>query len=776
MVFSLWYLPFLCLFLMMFTEVGFGATAFKALVQAEEFANDLALAAFIVLFLLYCFDISFWETGPIRMRRWLLPLKYAVLTLWMTTVVMTVCLTFKNHPYAPLLSYMVGMCCFCFAFYRIGYRNRNIKSFLQNLGFTVVLWGFAGLVASIVWAEVSGFWWGPATHQEFRDRLRVCANTTAEDGTSWCTPYGAVGLSCREGCEEIASQSACAAEDKYCFAAFLLWATPFILGFLTLLVGLCLRFIANAQTQAETGKADVHHARMFLIFLMVFAGCIWFAASIASASPKLAEMVSALALTGLAILFGLLGSVVGFREAGEALVSEKLYAMLVAFRHSDWVKGAMVLLGAPIFLTFLLLSFFNQLVRRNIVRKDKSNPLTGRRMNVDELNLIFTAKAIHLIAELGQWDWTSVITKAILLGFAYFICMVGVTHWVTLFMAWLNNVLSGASVWTVSAAIFLIAQGLFAIPVVPGVPAYLASGVIIANAGRNEGWSFGLCMCWAVVVAQACKQAAFFVEQKVFGEYFGTALWVRSALGVNTKVTKGIKLIMLAPGVTLHKVFLLVGGPDWPTSVLAGVLGIPAIPCQLGTLPVVIPIGITVLSGGAMTREGATWENMAGVLLMLSAATLGGSFIFFFIALERVLETRADEIETMLKPVSEGGEFDEEIAKFEQEQAAYNQVRVAVSSWPVLGSVWQTVLVLSLATMTFSTAIFALYPESCFNEVTVTTELSGPPIYNNALNLVKAPMGWWGLGLQLSSLVLLLAFRRMQAIRSRNTHADLVGA
>eukprot|EP00961_Rhodomonas_salina_P171738 2315990-Rhodomonas_salina.1 len=33
-------------------------------------------------------------------------------------------------------------------------------------------------------------------------------------------------------------------------------------------------------------------------------------------------------------------------------------------------------------------------------------------------------------------------------------------------MAWLNNVLSGASVWTVSAAIFLIAQGLFAIPVV----------------------------------------------------------------------------------------------------------------------------------------------------------------------------------------------------------------------------------------------------------------------------------------------------------------------
>mmetsp|Transcript_44733 Transcript_44733/g.89742 ORF Transcript_44733/g.89742 Transcript_44733/m.89742 type:complete len:284 (+) Transcript_44733:106-957(+) len=283
-------------------------------------------------------------------------------------------------------------------------------------------------------------------------------------------------------------------------------------------------------------------------------------------------------------------------------------------------------------------------------------------------------------------------------------------------------------------------------------------------------------MVWAVVVAQACKQAAFFIEQKLFGECLGSALWVRSVLGVNTKVTKGIKLIMLAPGVTLHKVFLLVGGPDWPTSVIAGVLRIPAIPCQIGTLPVVIPIGITVLSGGAMTKEGDLWESLAGMLLMLSAATLGGSCLFFFIALERVLETRADEIEQMLKPVEEGGEFDVEVEKFEKEQAEYQQVKTAVSSWPVLGYVWQSILVLSLVAMTASCAIFVFVPDDCFETIDVTTELSGPPINGNAFNLVKYPMGWLGMGLQIASLVLLLAFRRMQNVRSRNTHLDLATA
>ncbi len=40
--------------------------------------------------------------------------------------------------------------------------------------------------------------------------------------------------------------------------------------------------------------------------------------------------------------------------------------------------------------------------------------------------------------------------------------------------------------------------------------------------------------------------------------------------------------------------YILTGGPDWPTSVLCGVLRLPLIPIQIGTSPIIIPVALTV--------------------------------------------------------------------------------------------------------------------------------------------------------------------------------------
>lgn len=42
-------------------------------------------------------------------------------------------------------------CCF-FVVFRTVYPNHNLKAFLENLGFTIFLWGFAGICASLLWA------------------------------------------------------------------------------------------------------------------------------------------------------------------------------------------------------------------------------------------------------------------------------------------------------------------------------------------------------------------------------------------------------------------------------------------------------------------------------------------------------------------------------------------------------------------------------------------------------------------------------------------------
>ena len=58
---------------------------------------------------------------------------------------------------------------------------------------------------------------------------------------------------------------------------------------------------------------------------------------------------------------------------------------------------------------------------------------------------------------------------------------------------------------------------------------------------------------------------------------------------------KAIRLILEEPGLTTAKVSILVGGPDWPTSVLTGILKLPAAGMQIGTLPVPTPILIPIL-------------------------------------------------------------------------------------------------------------------------------------------------------------------------------------
>jgi hypothetical protein len=41
---------------------------------------------------------------------------------------------------------------------------------------------------------------------------------------------------------------------------------------------------------------------------------------------------------------------------------------------------------------------------------------------------------------------------------------------------------------------------------------------------------------------------------------------------VNSVTIRAVKKILSKPGMSLEKVYILVGGPDWPTSVLTGIL------------------------------------------------------------------------------------------------------------------------------------------------------------------------------------------------------------
>lgn len=62
------------------------------------------------------------------------------------------------------------------------------------------------------------------------------------------------------------------------------------------------------------------------------------------------------------------------------------------------------------------------------------------------------------------------------------------------------------------------------------------------------------------------KLFASAIQQKVIGEQLSHYVSVRQTVGVNSTLIKAMRLVVGSNGLSIPKVALLVGGPDWPVS------------------------------------------------------------------------------------------------------------------------------------------------------------------------------------------------------------------
>ena len=75
------------------------------------------------------------------------------------------------------------------------------------------------------------------------------------------------------------------------------------------------------------------------------------------------------------------------------------------------------------------------------------------------------------------------------------------------------------------------------------------------------------------------------MQQKLFGENLSNYVSVRYAVGINSLQMRAIRYCLMQPGLSPAKVAILCGGPDWPTSVLCGILRVPLHEALIGTRP-----------------------------------------------------------------------------------------------------------------------------------------------------------------------------------------------
>ena len=786
----------IAVFLAVFTEVGFGATIFKAMAKLGALYTYTKVGVGVLVFLLYMLDFRFWA-HPVASG-----CAYAVAG---AGIFLMCIFGFKSAPYLPLALLYVGTPLIYMFFYLRVFKNSHISNFMLSLAAVLIVWGSLTLVASLLFNAYSDFWWGAGSKATFRARLRVCdmRNVTHVsdeafdqyfdfngDGAehalqrqrcittneTYCGSYGDSGrMCCCSPEKEIAvannpeweDETVCVQYDDdeesptfeqfvpgqpYCLAAFMLWGAPVMCSVVMLIFGgICAILSSAVREQQQHGAVD-QGVKVFIYCTLFGLLGVYVAASIAGASMRVAEVVKTFSLLTVGMCVALIGSSIGWRSLESELEQIPIVRKLEGASRSDLLKAVGVLALAPAFLLYCIISVVNQMMRRTL-------PCT-KDVHGDEAKRMMTEAGENVLESMRKWNWTAVLSKVVWVGFIYFIFSVGVARLTTLGLSVLNDKLSSSGLPLVTFVYFIVGMTMFLLPPVPGVPVYLTGGIVLAptadrafggcsNAtlttqsaceGTGETWDdqFAASVIYAGFWACVVKAGAILIQQKVIGGKMGGYVSVRQAVGINSITIRAIRLILQEKGLSVRKIAILVGGPDWPTSVLTGILKQSYANMIVGSAPFVFTIPMTVLAGALQNKAAASdspaMDAAASTMLMVASLLQAGCLLIALVFIENTCNERKEELEAE--------ELDQEVAEADEKTMQRQLKFDRLTEWGVLPPVAKFVLVLDASMMFVSVWMFV--GTKCFKDLTlvpldpVLGPINGPPLNGDLVTRTPA--------------------------------------
>mmetsp|Transcript_46889 Transcript_46889/g.111633 ORF Transcript_46889/g.111633 Transcript_46889/m.111633 type:complete len:771 (+) Transcript_46889:198-2510(+) len=545
--------------------------------------------------------------------------------------------------------------------------------------------------------------------------------------------------------------------------AFVSWCAPLAMAFeLGLMALLCLIRKWHVQSQElrtaglEDGIVSQHEAvvvfatKQLVIWLVALVMIVWMSAA-AMATGELQHnqpredlrdeviMLAFWVFCGLT-LWGI--DMIGVKKAESAMRESKAYVQARNACESDWVRAACLLvLAVPIAICALC-----DVVRRRLYPED-FKPLLG-----------FTA----------NWRWTSVFVKAIEIGLLYILLVVGIGKFFTIFLSFVNEQLASWPLFTVSLMMFVVSFCCFMFPPAPGLPIYMIIGIVVTHSALRQGWTFVRAITWATAVAYMMKLCFTVAAMKWIGVPLSTNEYVMRLVGVHKPTMRAIEHILKTRGITIAKVALVVGGPDWPVAVLCGMLDLPMFEVLLCISPVLLQSVLPcVLAGGLLLTEHGSNRGLADTSLAIAAAGQVGAIIIMTYYIEEVLEQLDDMDKKNDDPDEKALEIrkrNEKLEELDAHEARADRVFWREMSWDDL-PVWiRCDLMVGFVLTMCSVAMLAgpwrgILGKSlrCFKEYdllsTIEEDLDG-----NVWSIVN-PLGWVAISLSALSAVNLVAFR-----------------
>jgi hypothetical protein len=439
--------------------------------------------------------------------------------------------------------------------------------------------------------------------------------------------------------------------------------SPLIVFAVNLVLGLMLMLIARVIAHGDRSSTRFA-VKLFLFAVgLAFIG-MYSAASIGGAGMQLSN--AAFTVYG-ALLVGAV--LVTFTSVGWGTLKTKIKDQGLMRRMAeigppwtDWGRGFMVCTGPLVLLPFLALSLANQALRRLACGCGVCRPLSA-----DERSQCLTTVATRVVAYLRSWNWT----KALLYANVWCWLVWGIKYGMIVSQIVFNLLIAALAALPAAAVLGLfvvIGLVMFLIPVVPGPLVYLTSGVLVvpvfeaafggaaqvggacANASAAADANataaaaddaaaaadlgpFGLACVVACLTSYALKLIAHVLQQKLIGERLASSVAIRAACAPNSKFMKALRVLLERPGLTLPKACMLCGGPDWPTSVLCGLLRVNCCQMVIGLTPMFLMTIPTTLAGAFATKsEPKVLPNLIPFMLaivVLVQAVLGVGCIVF---------------------------------------------------------------------------------------------------------------------------------------------------
>lgn len=219
-------------------------------------------------------------------------------------------------------------------------------------------------------------------------------------------------------------------------------------------------------------------------------------------------------------------------------------------------------------------------------------------------------------------------------------------------------------------------------------------------------------------------------------------------MGVDKVFTRAIQSILEKRGMPLSKVSVLVGGPDWPTSVLCGILKLNLISVVWGTCPVIFVSTPVVLSGSFMAGPNANvagkndetgiWDTLTPVMIGVAFVSQLASAVIAVYYIQEVIYTDGEQLAAPRK------EHDD-VARLTKAEAQYVQAYNETLDWKTLKSRSKFPLLFITGGLLFSNFFFVFFDETCFRPFKVTGVIDFPydegGLDGDWLNLIK-PLGW----------------------------------